>query len=126
MKNIVHWLWANKISLNTKKTEIVLFRSEKTIIKKNMNFRISGQKINIMKETTYLGMIMDEHLTFKNHMDTVKLKLNRANEFLAKLSHYYVNPALLRTIYYAISELHLPVICISIMGAGINKSLTKY
>ena len=49
-----------------------------------MNFRISGQKINIMKETKYLGMIMDEHLTFKNHMDTVKLKLNRANGLLAK------------------------------------------
>ena len=38
LKNIVHWLRANKISLNTKKTEIVLFRSHKTIIKKNMNF----------------------------------------------------------------------------------------
>ena len=41
-----------------------------------MNFRINGQKINIMKETKYLGMKMDERLTFKNHMDTVKLKLN--------------------------------------------------
>ena len=29
-----------------------------------------------MNETKYLGMIMDEHLTFKNHMGTVKLKLN--------------------------------------------------
>ena len=29
-----------------------------------------------MKEAKYLGMIMDEHLSFKNHMDTVKLKLN--------------------------------------------------
>ena len=30
-------------------------------------------------------MIMDEHLTFKNHMmDTVKLKLNRTNGLLAK------------------------------------------
>ena len=45
LKNIVHWLRANKISLNTKKTEIVLFRAQKTEIKKNMNFRISGQKI---------------------------------------------------------------------------------
>ena len=69
MKNIVHWLRANKISLNTKKTEIVLFKAQ-TKIKKNINFRISGQKINIMKETKYLGMIMDKHLTFKNHMDT--------------------------------------------------------
>ena len=73
LKNIVHWLRANKISLNTKKTEIVLFRAQETEMKKNMNFRISGQKIKIMKETKYLGMVMDEHLTFKNHMDTVKL-----------------------------------------------------
>ena len=65
LKNIVHWLRANKISLNIKKTEIVLFRVQKTLIKKNMNFRISEQKTNIMKETKYLGIIMDEHLTFK-------------------------------------------------------------
>ena len=75
-----------------------------------MNFRISGQKINIMKETKYLGMIMDEHLTFKNHMDTVKLKLNRANGLLAKLRRY-VNLTLLRTIYYAIFEPYLRYEC---------------
>ena len=32
-----------------------------------------------MKEVKYLGMIMDKQLTFRNHMDPVKLKLNRAN-----------------------------------------------
>ena len=86
--------------------EIVPFRAQKKIIKKNMKLRISGQKINIMKETKYLGMIMDEHLTFKNHMDTVKLKVKKANGLLAKLKHY-VNPTLLRTIYYVIFEPHL-------------------
>ena len=40
---------------------------------------------------------MDEYLTFKNHMDTVKLKLNRGNGLLAKLRHY-IDPILLRTI----------------------------
>ena len=49
---------------------------------------------------------MDEHLTFKNHKDTVKLKLNKANGLSAKLRHY-VNLMLLRTIYYAIFESHL-------------------
>ena len=110
LKNIIHWLRANKISLNTKKMEVVLFRAQKAIIKKTMNFRITGQKVNIMKEKKYLGMIMDEHLTFKNHMDTVKLKLNRANGLLAKLRHY-VNPALLRTVYYAIFEHYLRYRC---------------
>ena len=52
-------------------------------------------------------MITEEHLTFKNHMDTVKLKLNRTNGLLAKLRHY-VGPAFLRTIYYAIFE---PLVC---------------
>ena len=45
-------------------------------------------------------MAMDEHLTFKNHIDTVNLKLTTKNGLLAKLRHY-VNPTLLRTIYYA-------------------------
>ena len=62
-----------------------------------MNFRISGQKINIMKESKYLGMVMDGKLTFKIHMDTVKLKLNQANGLLAKLRHY-INPVLSVTI----------------------------
>ena len=75
-----------------------------------MIFRISGQKVNILKGTKYLGMIMDEDLTFKNHMDTMKLKLNRVNGLLAKLRHY-VNPTLLRTIYYAIFEPHLRYGC---------------
>ena len=62
-----------------------------------MNFRISGQKINIMKESKYLGMVMDGKLTFKIHVDTVKLKPNRANGLLAKLRHY-INPMLPGTI----------------------------
>ena len=49
---------------------------------------------------------MDENLTFKNHMDTVNLNINRANCLLARL-RYYINPTLLRTIYYAIFEPHL-------------------
>ena len=59
-----------------------------------------------MKETKTLGMIMDEHRTFKNHMGTVKLKLNRADRLLAKLKHY-LNLILFRTIYYVIFEPHL-------------------
>ena len=63
-----------------------------------------------MKKAKYLGMVMDEHMTFQNHMDPMKLKLNRANGLLTTLRHY-VNPVLLRTIYYAIFEPHLRYGC---------------
>ena len=41
---IFHWIRANKISLNTSKTEIIIFRPRKKQITKHLNFRISGQK----------------------------------------------------------------------------------
>ena len=70
-----------------------------------MNFRISGQKINIMKETKYLRMIMDEHLTSENHMDT------KQSKWVISQVRHYVNLTLLRTICYAISEPHLRYGC---------------
>ena len=103
LKNIVHWLRANEIPLNNEKTEIVLFRTQKTIINKNMSFRISGQKINIMKNI------------MKSHMNTVKLKLNRANDLLTKLRNF-INPILPESIYYVLS----------IIDANANSILAKY
>ena len=44
---MVEWLRENKIFLNANKRELVLFRTRGKIITKNMNFRISGQKIKI-------------------------------------------------------------------------------
>ena len=35
----------NKTSLNTKEMEMVLFKAQKTEMKRNTNFQISGQKI---------------------------------------------------------------------------------
>ena len=75
LKNIVHWLRANKIALNTTKTEIILFRSKSIQITKKMNFHLNGQKIQIGTQTKYLGIILDENLNFKSHLyNLIKVK----------------------------------------------------
>ena len=38
-------------------------------------------------QTKYLGLILDEHLTFKYHLQNLKLKLNRANCLLSKIRY---------------------------------------
>ena len=106
LKKIVEWIRANKILLNIGQTKIMLFRTKKIEIKKYMTFKISGQKINILKEAKYLGLKLDQHLTFKKHMDTIQLKLNRGNGLLAKI-RYHVDSKLLKTIYSAIFEFHI-------------------
>ena len=44
--------------------------------------------MDIVKETKYLGLKLDQHLTFKQQMDTIKLKINRANGLLAKIRYH--------------------------------------
>ena len=51
-----------------------------------MNFRVRGQKMKMLSKTKYLGLFLDENLSFKYHLDTIKLKLNRANCLLSKIS----------------------------------------
>ena len=75
-----------------------------------MNFRISGQKIKIACKTKYLGLLLDENLNFKGHIDSLKTKLRRANCLLSKIRPY-VRKDLLRTIYYALFDSHLRYGC---------------
>ena len=45
LKFVVQWIRANKLSLNTGKTKIAIFKSRNRKISKHLNFSISGQKI---------------------------------------------------------------------------------
>ena len=69
---IVQWLRASRVSLNASKTEITLFRPKTKTMTKHLNFRISGQKINIVKQTKYVGIFLDEHLTWNFQLDQKK------------------------------------------------------
>ena len=87
LSNLVQWLKANKILLNVSKTEIVTFKSHSKQITKHLNFHLSGQKIIPKNLTKYLGIRIDEHLTFKEYMTQLRQELNRTNGLIAKLRH---------------------------------------
>ena len=72
LKLLCEWLRANKISLNASKTELIIFRTKQKTISKNLNFRISGQKLVPQSLVKYLGIQIDEHLTFQHHLKVSK------------------------------------------------------
>ena len=82
---ICQWLPANKISLNTSKTGIIIFRPKQKQIKKHLNFRISRQKIDTCSKVRCLGVILEEHLDWNLHINSLKHKLNRAIGILSKI-----------------------------------------
>ena len=65
-----------------------------------MNFCLSGQKIRQKTCTKYLGVLIDEHLLFKDHINFLKQKLNRTNGILARLRHHLLSGYTKITILY--------------------------
>ena len=60
LRLLCHWLRANKISLNASKTESIIFKRKNKQIQKHLNFRVSGQKIEITNSVKYLGIQLND------------------------------------------------------------------
>ena len=56
-----------------------------TTITTATNFRVYAQKVEKKKKTKRVGVLVDEYLTFKAHIESVKWKLAKASGILAKI-----------------------------------------
>ena len=102
LKLFTTWLSANRISLNTSKTKILLLRPKfKRNIAKHLNFRISCQYIPQISQVKYLGLTMNEHLNWDLYFSQLKKKLNCGIELLAKIRHF-TPKQLLKTLYFSL------------------------
>ena len=110
LKLVVEWIRANKLSLNTSKTELVIFKSRNKTITKNLNFRISGQKIQPTSQVKYLGVTLQDDLHWATHLGNLKKKPSHSIGLLSKIRHY-VPKHLLRTLYYSLFNSHLIYAC---------------
>ncbi len=68
------WFKANKLSLNIKKTSFILFKSHKRANYK-LDLVIDDIKIRQTSQTSFLGAIIDEHLTWNPHINHITTKL---------------------------------------------------
>ena len=126
LKLLTTWLRANRISLNTSKTEILLFRPKsKRNITKHLNFRISGQYIPRTTQVKYLGLThtMNEHLDWDLYFSQLKKKLNRGIGLLSKI-RYFTSKHLLKTLYFSLFTSKLIYGC-QIWGQDQNEEFKK-
>ena len=105
-KNLVNWLNTNKISLNVKKTEMVIFKSKRKKFNDTVKIKLSGKRIYPTASVKYLGIKTDQHLSWQHHINDLSVKLNRANALLFKISKF-VDDKILRSIYFNIFESNL-------------------
>ena len=106
LSNLSNWLKTNKLSLNIKKTELVLFRPKKLKLDHSFKFKIDGKRLIPIHSVKYLGVLLDEHMSWNEQIYQTKLKLNHATGILSKL-HSHANINTLRIAYYSLFQSHL-------------------
>ena len=55
LKNLMQWLKANKLSLNIKKTELIIFHPKNTKLDYSVKFKLSDKRPNPISTVKYLG-----------------------------------------------------------------------
>ncbi len=91
------WFKANKLSLNLAKTNYIIFRN-KGKSPPNLTIRLSGTLISQVNQTKFLGLYIDEALTWANHITHISSKISKSIGIIRKLSHIVPNHVLI-TLY---------------------------
>ena len=96
------WLNCNRLTLNSTKTHFLIFHNKNKYIPDNLNVLECGNHvINRVKSIDYIGLKIDENLTWKHHVDKVTSSLIRYFAIFSK-TRLFVNNSLGRQIFYAL------------------------
>ena len=107
LSSLFTWLCANRLSLNVSKTEFIIFRPPKTKLPDRVTLSLNGVKIFESPKIKYLGVILDNKLSWKFHIFELRKKLNRAIGMLYKLRRIKCNKRILLSLYFSIFQSHL-------------------
>ena len=88
LQNIVVWLRCNKLSINIKKTNCVIFRPSQNKFNHSFSLSIGGRSLIQSNVTKFLGVYIDEHLTWKYHINFVCKQITKSIGILFRTCFY--------------------------------------
>ena len=74
LKKLSLWLNVNRLALNVSKTNFVIFRGFRKSCDHNVTLLINKKAIEQKSYVKYLGVLIDEHLNWKEHICNVTKK----------------------------------------------------
>ena len=107
LKLLFNWLCANRLSLNVSKTEFIIFRPPKAKLTNRITLTLNRTTIFESTKIKYLGIILDNRLSWRHHIFELSKKLNRSVGMLFKLRRLKCPTHILLSLYFAIFQSHL-------------------
>ncbi len=108
LEKIEEWLSCNKLKANSSKTKYMVF-APRLRAYSNINFQLkltNGCVIDKVNEYKYLGLIVDDKLTWKPHIKRLKSQLSKSLGILYKLRHL-TNKQVLKMVFHSLFFSHL-------------------
>ena len=124
LSKICQWLSANKLSLNVKKSKLLVFTKQKDNINNSaadddhinstendnitenddsydkVKLMLNGEILEEVEYAKYLGILIDNKLNWSNQINAINLKLSKGTGLFAKIRHY-VPSSVLRSLYFS-------------------------
>jgi hypothetical protein len=96
LSKVAEWFRANKLTLNLSKTKYILFKQPSQHVDFS-NLKLGIDNVNIERiglgceerAFKFVGMYLDEHLTWNNHINHVRSKVSMANYAISKVKYIF-------------------------------------
>ena len=98
INSVTEWVQNNGLSFNIDKCCSMTFSKNGRVVH---DYFISGTKINNVNNVKDLGIIIDNKLSFSNHLQYIKTKANKTLYFLKFNSKHFKDFDAFRTLYYS-------------------------
>ena len=108
------WLAENKLSLNVTKTNFMCFDKSKSNFT-DFDILVSSEKLKRVKNQKFLGIIFDDKLMWKDHINSIISKLNSCLG-VSRRARPYLNKKSLMMIYHSLMQSHVNY-CLTTWGA---------
>ena len=106
LKKLRNWLIVNRLSLNIAKTNFVVFHPFSKPLNQKITLKIHKNAITEKDHVKYLGIMIDSTLKWKVHIDNLSSKLSKNIGLFYKIRPY-VDPKILKSLYYSLVYSHL-------------------
>jgi hypothetical protein len=144
LDKMARWFRANRLVVNTKKTQFIVFHSKHKKLElgnlklvyndnepgannpeliNNLERIHSNHAIPANRQYRLLGIIFDENLTFEKNTKAILAKLSRSLYFINKVKNILPSKALI-SLYHSLIHSHLTY-CTSITSSASNTSINK-
>ena len=128
LEAVSKYMWSNKLHINLSKTCFMHFSPKGTVSKDvcqehDVGVYLNGNQIEKVRETKFLGVIIDEKLSWDAHIKALVKKLQCANGQINRIAKFLPSD-LHKTIYQTLFESHLSY-GISVWGGVSEHKLSK-